>query len=200
MYSSKKIIIFLFILLLLSFFFCASLGAYHIPSWNIFSILLNKLEGYEVLFYIRIPRIIMAIIAGASLAISGAVLQGLFRNPLADPGLIGITTGAGFGISLWIVFGGDSLFSELSIVLIAFFSGLGVTFLVWKIALYQGSTIIAVLLLSGVALNSIFGAGIGIMTFIAEDEQLRDITFWLLGSLGGITWKTIIISFPIIFL
>lgn len=200
MYSSKKIIIFLFILLFLSFFFCASLGAYHIPSWNIFSILLNKLEGYEVLFYIRIPRIIMAIIAGASLAISGAVLQGLFRNPLADPGLIGITTGAGFGISLWIVFGGDSLFSELSIVLIAFFSGLGVTFLVWKIALYQGSTIIAVLLLSGVALNSIFGAGIGIMTFIAEDEQLRDITFWLLGSLGGITWKTIITSFPIIFL
>ena len=200
MYPNKFVNIILIFLLVSSFIVSIGTGAYHLPFWEIPKILINKLDGFEILFYIRIPRTIIGLLAGASLAVSGAALQALFRNPLADPGLIGITTGTGFGISLWIVFGGLLISNRISFVFIGFFSGLFVTYMIWRIAFYENKTIIYILLLSGIALNSIFGAGIGFITFLANDEELRDITFWLLGSIAGITWKMILITLPFIIL
>ena len=131
------------------------------------------------------------------LAISGATLQGIFRNPLADPGLIGVTAGAGLGATLWIVLIGSGALGVWGLPLAAFACGMLVTIGVWKIAASQGSVSTVTLLLAGIALNSFAGAGIGIMTFLADDEQLRSLTFWLLGGFGGATWPVVFITLPI---
>lgn len=140
---------------------------------------------------------ILTAIVGASLAISGATLQGLFRNPLADAGLIGVTAGASLGATLWIVLIGSGMFSIWGLPIAAFTGGIVVTLLVYQIARTGGRVLTVTLLLSGIAFNSIAGAGIGLMTFMADEEQLRSLTFWLLGSFGGATWQVILANLPI---
>ena len=150
-----------------------------------------------MLTYVRFPRVVLSAVVGAMLAISGATLQGIFRNPLADPGLIGVTAGAGLGATLWIVLIGSGALGVWGLPLAAFACGMLVTIGVWKIAASQGSVSTVTLLLAGIALNSFAGAGIGIMTFLADDEQLRSLTFWLLGGFGGATWPVVFITLPI---
>ncbi|WP_282605990.1 iron ABC transporter permease [Pelagibius sp. Alg239-R121] len=169
-----------------------------------------------VLLAIRLPRACLAILVGAALAVSGAALQGLFRNPLADPGLIGVSTGAALaaattivlGNSLAIVLGqffgfepqvpGTSPFSFLALPLAAFCGGLISTFLVYRIASHAGQTDVATMLLAGVAMNAISAAGVGLLIFLSNDQQLRDLNFWMLGSLGGVTWTKILTVAPFI--
>jgi iron complex transport system permease protein len=145
-----------------------------------------------VLWSIRLPRIALAIMIGALLAAGGTVMQGLFRNPLADPALAGISPGAGFAAAAAIVIGDKLLanvtlpFEVLPVAAIA--GGLITTVILYRLATRHGRTSIATLLLAGIAIGALANAGIGFLVFLADDRQLRDITFWLLGSLGGATW------------
>ena len=175
----------------------AGIGAYQILPWRIPRILLFHEDGFEVLIYVRFPRVILAAIVGAVLAISGATLQGIFRNPLADPGLIGVTAGAGLGAAFWIVLVGSGFLGIWGVPVAAFAGGILVTIGVWKIAQTQERIPTVTLLLAGIALNSFAGAGIGLMTFLADEEQLRSLTFWLLGGFGGATWRAIAVTLPI---
>ena len=131
---------------------------------------------------------------GALLAMSGAIMQGLFRNPLADPALVGVSSGGAFAAAAAIVFTdsriGESLrFMQNELLPLAAFAGsLITTVVLYSIASRAGRTSIAIFLLAGLAIAAIANAGIGLLVFIADDRQLRDITFWLLGSLSGATW------------
>jgi iron complex transport system permease protein len=152
-----------------------------------------------VLFSIRLPRIVLAVAVGALLATAGTIMQGLFRNPLADPGLVGVSAGAGLAAAATIVLGdtllagtrlGGAIGPEL-LPLAAFLGALAVTALLYRIATREGRTSIATLLLAGLALGALAGAGTGLLVFLADDRQLRDITFWTLGSLAGATWPKV---------
>ncbi len=143
---------------------------------------------------IRMPRVVMAILIGSILAVSGTCLQGVFKNPLATPDLIGVTAGATLMAAIVIVLGSfiralipDFLhFSLISIG--AFIGALGSIALVYSISSTDGRTNIVVMLLAGVAISSLGFALVGFMTYLAKDDQLRDLTFWNLGSLGAATW------------
>jgi iron complex transport system permease protein len=147
-----------------------------------------------VLWSIRIPRIAVAGMIGGLLALSGAIMQGLFRNPLADPALVGVSSGGAFAAASAIVisdsaWGASFRFLQLELLPIAAFAGsLLTTTLLYKIASREGRTSVAIFLLAGLAIAAIANAGIGLLVFVADDRQLRDITFWLLGSLSGATW------------
>ena len=155
-----------------------------------------------ILFRIRLPRMVMGGMVGASLAVAGACLQGLFRNPLADPGIIGISGGAAFGAVLSIVLGG-TLLAPLAVLLgsyllpaSAFAGGLAATLILFSIGTQGGQTSVATMLLAGIALAAIAGAGVGFLVYVADDQQLRDLTFWTLGGLGGATWSKLLLSGP----
>jgi iron complex transport system permease protein len=149
-----------------------------------------------ILLAIRLPRIVMASMVGALLAAAGAIMQGLFRNPLADPGLVGVSAGAGLAAAATIVVGDKMLPAVMAnapfiLPLAAFCGALATTSILYRIATRQGRTSIATMLLAGLALGALAGAGTGLLVFLADDRQLRDITFWLLGSLAGATWPKI---------
>jgi iron complex transport system permease protein len=148
-----------------------------------------------VLWSIRLPRIAMACMIGAMLGAAGTIMQGLFRNPLAEPGLVGVSAGAALAAATTIVFG-DRILAGTGIVLpfaalpiAAFFGALLTTAILYRFATREGRTSIATLLLAGLAIGALAQAAIGLLVFMADDRQLRDITFWTLGSLSGSTWN-----------
>jgi iron complex transport system permease protein len=155
---------------------------------------------------IRLPRALLGFLIGASLAVSGAIMQGLFRNPLADPGLIGVSAGAGFAAVATIVLGGTfaaplTLFLGIyALPLAAFAGGLTTTLLLYGIATRQGQTSVATMLLAGIALGALAIAMTGVLIYMANDAQLRDLTFWSMGSLAGATWMKIAAAGPVILL
>lgn len=141
-----------------------------------------------VLFSLRFPRVLFGALAGAALGASGAALQGVFRNALADPGLLGISGGAALCAAVSIVLGvhptGLGLYA---MPLLAFAGALGSAALVWRLGHRDGQANASLLVLAGVAVNALTGAATGALTFAANDAQLRSLTFWTLGSLGGAT-------------
>lgn len=152
---------------------------------------------------IRLPRVVLALLIGAALAQAGAAMQGIFRNPLADPGLIGISSGAALAAVAVIVLGDSSgLFEALPprfvLPVATFLGGAGATWLVMRIALVDGHTRVGTLLLSGLALNAIAGAGIGFFSHVASDTALRSVTFWMFGSLGKVGWAEIAVAAPLL--
>ncbi|WP_432444362.1 FecCD family ABC transporter permease [Rhizobium lusitanum] len=159
-----------------------------------------------VIFDIRLPRAVLGFLIGGGLAVSGAVMQGLFRNPLADPGLIGVSAGSSLGAVAMIVLGGGVLapvvhvFGIFSLPIAAFIGGLATTVLLYKVATRHGQTSIATMLLAGIALGSLALAATGILIYMADDRQLRDLTFWSMGSLAGSTWSKVTGAGPIIIL
>ncbi|MGQ4274244.1 FecCD family ABC transporter permease [Terrihabitans sp. B22-R8] len=159
-----------------------------------------------IVWKIRAPRLIIGALIGASLAVAGAVMQGLFRNPLADPGLVGVSSGAALGAVSTIVLGGTALapvialFGAYALPLMAFLGGLASTIILYVIATRQGRTSVATMLLAGIALGAFAAAATGILVFISSDQQLRDITFWSLGGLGGATWSKLTVAGPIMLL
>ncbi|WP_299773688.1 iron ABC transporter permease [uncultured Tateyamaria sp.] len=157
-----------------------------------------------VLWDIRAPRLALGVLVGAALAMGGTVMQGLFRNPLADPGLVGVSAGAGLGaISAIVLVGfapawlvrnvGDHL-----VPVAAFLGGWGSTLLLYRVSTRRGRTSVATMLLAGIALGALAGALSGILVYISDDRQLRDLTFWGLGSLGGASWAKALAAGPII--
>ncbi len=152
-----------------------------------------------VLKDIRIPRIIMAILIGSGLAVSGTSLQGMFKNPLASPDLIGITSGAVLFAAVTIVLGSyiRTLIPEFLhyslLSLMSFIGSILTMSFVYKMSSTNGKTNIAVLLLSGVAITALTGATTGLLTYLSTDEELRNLTFWTLGSLAGSNWTKVAI-------
>lgn len=149
---------------------------------------------YFVFFEIRLPRIVMAILIGSALAVSGTCMQGMFKNPLATPSLIGVTSGASLFAALTIVLGSHfkSVFPEVLqyfLVSIMAFAGAVLTMIfVYRMSTIRQRTNVVVMLLAGVAISALAGAITGFLTYLTKEEQLRDLTFWTLGSLGGATW------------
>jgi len=166
----------------------------------------NKNEAtHFIILNIRLPRIILAALVGAGLAISGAAIQGLFRNPLADQTLIGVSSGAMLFAVLSIVFMGTTLaaltafFRQALVAIFAFIGGLLTTYLVYLISRREGKTSVMTMLLAGIAISSFAAAITGIFVYLSDDQQLRDITFWSMGSFGGASWIQVGIVFPIVF-
>lgn len=147
-----------------------------------------------VLIELRIPRILMAILTGAGLAICGTSLQGLFKNPLASPDLIGITSGAVLFAAVTIVLGSAFMhhlppfFRYALLSIMAFVGSLLTMIFIYRMATTNGKTNILILLLSGVAITALTGAVTGFLTYLSTEEELRNLTFWSLGSLAGANW------------
>jgi iron complex transport system permease protein len=150
-----------------------------------------------VIHQIRLPRTLLCLVIGAILALSGTVMQGLFRNPLAEPGIIGVSAGAGLGVAIAIVVFSSIvmqyplLMNIAAVPLFAFLGGALTTLLVYSLGTSKNGTSVAVMLLAGVAIGALSGAGIGYLNFIASDQMLRDLSLWSMGSLAGATWASI---------
>ena len=162
----------------------------------------DGLEQAElILGQIRLPRTLLGLAVGGVLALSGVAMQGLFRNPLADPGLVGVSSGASLGAAIAIVggssFGGlPDAFGPYLLSICAFLGGLGVTALVYRLGRRNGQTSVAVMLLAGIALTALAGSTVGLFTYLADDATLRTLTFWNLGSLNGASYTRL---WPLLF-
>ena len=146
----------------------------------------------STLWVVRFPRIVMALVVGAALAVAGAVMQAIFGNPLAEPGVVGVSSGAALGAATAIVLGASSL-GGAGIALFAFLGGLVATLLVYVVSRAGGRTEVVTLLLTGIAVNAIAQAGIAFVLFIADTASREQIVFWQLGSLGGSLWSQVVI-------
>jgi|SRR5690554_2948877 len=181
----------LIILLALSFIASVTFGSVDLPIAEVLRALVGQqLDGYgsAIVQAIRLPRSLLAAAVGAILAISGAYLQGLFRNPLADPSLIGVTAGASVGASLAIVFGAAGLgfISSLSLVSLgAFGGGLLAVWLVYKVSSSVNGTSVATMLLMGIAVSALAASLTGLMDYFADNEMLRRLSLWRMGGLDG---------------
>ncbi|MBR0555208.1 iron ABC transporter permease [Ciceribacter sp. L1K23] len=157
-----------------------------------------------ILESVRLPRTALGLLVGAGLGVSGAMMQGLFRNPLADPGIVGVTSGAAFAAVTAIVLGGtvlaplQALLSLHFLPIMAFLGGLANTLVLYAIATRNGQTSTTALILSGIAIGAMSAAATGLLIFLADDRQLRDITFWSLGSLSGASYAKVTATLPFI--
>jgi iron complex transport system permease protein len=150
-----------------------------------------------ILWAIRLPRVLLGALVGGGLAVAGAALQGVFRNPLADPGIIGVSSGAALGAVVAIFLGWPGEVRG-GLQIAAFLAGVLTALVVYAIARYEGRTETVTLILTGVAVAAIAGAGVGFVIARADDDQLRDIVFWSLGSLGGATWTLVGSTLPFV--
>ena len=151
-----------------------------------------------ILFDIRLPRILLAIFVGAVLASTGAVMQGLFRNPLADPSLIGVSSGASVGASIMIVTAGGAIqggaLVGLSLVSIgAFVGGFTATLLVYRLATSGLGTSVTTMLLAGIAIGALAGALNSLLSYFSDNDMLRQISLWQMGNLSGASWLKVFI-------
>lgn len=157
-----------------------------------------------ILVDIRLPRLAMGMLVGAALAVSGVLMQGLFRNPLADPGIVGVGAGASLGAVLAIVMGGSlplaftATIGQWLIPLAAFLGSWVVTLTLYRIGTRGGQTSVATLLLAGIALGALGSALTGALIYKANDAQLRTLTFWSMGSLAGANWSKVMVGLPLI--
>ncbi len=188
-------------------------GAVSITPAQVCAILVSKMgvsfpvdfqaQQDVVLWSIRLPRVLAGVLVGAGLAMAGAAMQGLFRNPLADPALVGISSGAALGAVLVLVLGvhvSHVLGSSVLLPLAAFAGALIIAGAMNRLAYRDGRTVVSTLLLAGIAFNALCSAGVGLLTFLSTDAQLRSIVFWTLGSLGGATWANLAWLAPLVLL
>lgn len=208
--SRRLILAGLSLLLLLTAVIGMANGAMHLSAGEVVGALLRRLGGQppqgddQVVLMLRLPRVLMAALVGAALACSGTTMQGLFRNPLVEPGLVGVSAGSALGAIGMIVLGGGLLASapgmlgSFGIAFAAFAGGLLATVLVYLFGRRRPG--VATLLLAGVAINAIAMAGIGLLTYLANEHQLRDLSFWTLGSLGGTDWVRLAAVAPLMLL
>lgn len=181
------------------------LGAYHLPLPELIDALAGRGTATEnyLIWHVRLPRVILAGLVGAGLASTGAAVQGLFRNPLAEPTFIGITSGAMlFAVAAMIL--GHHLADHLplfvqqfGVSIAAFFGALLTTVLVYRIATRRGRLNVTTMLLAGIAISALAGAGSGLMIYGSDESQLRDITFWTMGSISGAAWIPVAICAPV---
>jgi len=205
----KGIYIFAFLaILLILLFFSINLGVAKIRLQDILAIIFGRVEGaaaktrMDILFMIRLPRIVMAVIAGMGLAMAGAAMQAVLRNPLASSYTLGLSSAAGFGAALAIglgmgVWGGQ--YGQYLVVANAFIFGIISMFLVYGISRIKGCAT-ETLILAGIAINYLFGALIALVKYIVQSEVLAGIVFWLMGGLNLAKWDQVAIVLPVVFI
>jgi iron complex transport system permease protein len=201
----------LLVILLGSMILSAMMGAVKVPPHDVVAIIVNHLGHYfgfqvdasytqqqdAVVWSIRLPRILLGVMVGSALAVSGAALQGMFRNPLADPALIGVSSGAALGAVLAVGLS-ITLLGRWTTPIFAFVGGVLFALLGYALARENGRTEVVTLILAGIALNTFAGAGTALITFLANDSQIRAIIFWSMGSLGGATWNSVVSAAPFV--
>ncbi len=167
----------------------------------------NLQQAELIVGQIRLPRTLLGLAVGAVLALSGVAMQGLFRNPLADPGLVGVSSGAALGAAVAIVAGASlggmpEPFQPYLLSICAFVGGLGVTAIVYQLGRRSGRTSVSTMLLAGVAMTALAGSVIGLFTYLADDASLRTLTFWNLGTLNGASyarlWPLLLVCMAVI--
>lgn len=182
----------------------AAIGAYNIPLGDVLSSVQHRIGlggqaldrvGESVLWNVRLPRVALAVLVGASLGCAGALMQGVFGNPLAEPGVIGISAGAAVGAVASIALG-LTFFGNWTITVFAFIAGLATVLLVYALSRSGGRTEVVTLILTGIAVNAFAGALIGLFIFFADNAQITQITFWQLGSLSQATWPKVLAVLP----
>lgn len=154
--------------------------------------------GRSVFLQLRLPRVLLAALTGATLGVSGTLMQGLFRNPIVEPGLAGTSAGAAVGAALWFVLGGASLgaigwLGALAGPVLACAGALAATTVVYRVSSAFGRVNVFTLLLAGIAVNAVCGAGTGFLSYVARDPQARNITFWNLGTFTTADWRAVVL-------
>ena len=187
------------LLALLCALLALALGPLHIPLSHVLGALglPFSAEDFEraAVLQIRLPRTLLALLIGAALAQAGAAMQGVFRNPLAEPGLVGVSSGAALAaVSVIVLLHAPSWVLPMA----TFAGGLAAAWCVARIAQSLGYTRVSTMLLAGLALNALAGAGIGFLAFIADDLALRSLTFWMFGSLGKAGWQELVLASPLL--
>lgn len=202
----------LLIILLLSIGFAVTMGSVDISIKEVYKVILYKLFNIgdssigigavaDVVWLIRMPRIVLAIAVGAGLSVVGIIMQAIVKNPLADPYILGVSSGASLGATLAVVLGIGSVFGSNSLGIMGFIGAFGVSILVLMISNIGGRSNSIKLLLSGMALSSVCSSFSSFLVYISDDSQkLKTITFWLMGSLAGAKWNEIAFILPIIIL
>ncbi|MEV0893964.1 iron ABC transporter permease [Promicromonospora sp. NPDC050262] len=186
----------------------AGSGQLHVPPAEVVGSLLHHAgldvgpmpahpNGDAALWTIRFPRVAMAALVGAALATAGAVMQGVFGNPLAEPGVVGVSSGAAVAASVTIVLGLTAL-GPWTTAAAAFAGGLAATFLVYGLARSAGRTEVVTLVLTGVAVNAVCGAGLALTTFLGDTQAREQIVFWQLGSFNGTRWAYVAVVAPLV--
>ena len=185
--------------LIFSMMLSMSRGAIDISPWEIFSILFTGGDDLKskVIWQLRFPRTLMALFVGAGLAVSGVAMQGLFRNPMASPFILGLSSGAAFGAALAMVFGIAILPGYLAIPSMAFAFCLLTLLLVYNIARVGGRVPVETLLLAGIAVGAFFSALVNLMTYLAG-EELQGIVFWMMGDLTQFGWSDVRVVAPMV--
>lgn len=192
----------LYIGLVFVFLFSVKYGALQITTDEIFSALQKYRQlnadmalNERIFMDIRLPRALLCVFVGAALAVGGALLQGLFRNPIIEPGMVGTSSGAAFGSALYFVLGASMPFftGEWALPITACLGAVLATVLVFMLSTSNttGKSSIIALLLTGIAINALFMSGVGFLSYTARDPQARSITFWGLGTFSGANWHSV---------
>lgn len=189
------------------------IGPVFIPALDIISVLLElpgmvdaevPMQTRFIIESVRLPRTLLGVLVGSSLAAGGAAMQGLFRNPLADPSIIGVASGAALGAGIAIVLGGTffinlpPLIQHYSITVLAFAGSAITTWLVFKMGTNSHGTSVTTMLLAGVAISALASSGLGILTYISDDSSLRNMVFWQMGSVAGATWSGVMMCLTLL--
>ena len=194
------------IALLVSLVFAAGHGQLDVPPSEVLGSLMHRIgldigpmphhpQGENTLWQVRFPRVVMAALAGASLATAGALMQGVFGNPLAEPGVVGVSAGAAVAAATAIVF--ELTFAGTwTIAICAFVGGLITTTLVYVMSRDGGRTEVVTLVLTGIAINAMTSAGLAFLMFLGDTQAREEIVFWTLGSLNGSRWEYVGVVLP----
>jgi len=187
----------LIITLILMIVVSLSLGSVSLNMSELQQVILGNADNRlsTIVLDIRLPRSLLAVMVGAGISVAGAAIQGLFRNPLADPALIGVSSGAALFAAIFIVIGGTQAIGVVGMAGSAFLGGLIATWLVLLVGQRGGG--LSTMLLAGIAINAIALSGVGLLSYLSTDLQLRSISVWALGSLNGATWSAVATSFAI---
>lgn len=201
------------VLLVLSILLAVTIGPAELSVQQVYRVILDKAFGlstagepirasvYDIVWLIRLPRILLAVGVGAALAVSGCVMQAIVQNPLADPYILGVSSGASLGATLAILLGFGSLFGSNSVGISAFIGAFGISLLVQIIANIGGKANTIRLLLGGMALSAVCTAFSSFIVFFAKNKEgIRNVVFWTMGSLAGATWKLLAVILPVVLL
>lgn len=188
----------------------AALGQYGIGFGQVASSVLHKLSGplhlghriadpfaEATLWQVRMPRVVMSLLVGAALAGAGALMQGVFGNPLADPGIIGVSSGAAVGAAV-VIMSGVTVLGQFTVAVAAFVTGLIATLVVYFLSRAAGRTEVVTLVLTGIAVNAVTGAGLAFCTYFSSQSAMDQIVFWQLGSLNGTRWTFVTTVAPFV--
>ncbi|WP_206748841.1 FecCD family ABC transporter permease [Escherichia coli] len=189
--SSARVFMGLSLLLLALVLFGASQGALRISFGALFD------EEYrDIWLNIRLPRVLLAVLVGAALATAGVIMQGLFRNPMADPGLLGVSSGSALmvGVAIVLPFSFPVVLVLYEQMVFAIVGSLVVCTIIFLITQRHRDGSMMQLLLAGIAINALCGAAIGILSYIGDEQQLRQLTLWMMGNLGQAQWPTLLVA------